>query len=345
MGEVLELDMDELDLRGALTGVLALAVALALVSVLGPVAMAAGIAALFVVAGDAPETRGPDSVQALLVLAGAVITLAVGYSAESAVAATITITVVTLAGTLVAMAGRRPAVAGTYALLWAVVTLGIGSTDESPAAMALAFVAGGVIALVALWLAERVPDPDGEEGGAPDQADASADDTGGPVPWSIKTFAVARAVAAGACVALGYWLFPDHATWAALTFVLVLQPPKEQATVVAVGRTLGTTAGVLLGMAVASLVGDQTAVLVVAFMLSGFLMLATKKVNYALSTTFTTALLLLAQRLLQDDVFSTGWTRLAATLLGVVAAFAVLKAMQLATSRRSSTPAPHDGAP
>ena len=306
--------------------------------VLGPVAMAAGIAALFVVAANSPETRGPDSLQVLLVTVGAVITFAVGYSADRAPAATATIAAVTLAGTLVAMAGRRAAVAGTYALLWAVITLSIGSTEESPAAMALAFVAGGAVALAALWLAERVPDGGRDDGGPPDRADTSTDDAG-PVPWSIRTFAVARAVAAGACVALGYWLFPDHSTWAVLTFVLVLQPPKEQATVVAVGRTLGTAAGVLLGMAVASLVGEHTAAVVVAFVLSGFLMLATRKVNYALSTTFTTTLLLLAQRLLQGDVFSTGGARLAATLLGVAAAFAVIETMQLLTGRHAT---PHD---
>jgi uncharacterized membrane protein YccC len=66
-------------------------------------------------------------------------------------------------------------------------------------------------------------------------------------------------------------------------------------------------------------------------------MLATKNVNYALSTTFTTTLMLLAGRLLQGDVFSTGWERLLATLVGVVAAFAVLGTMNLITSQRAST--------
>ena len=36
---------------------------------------------------------------------------------------------------------------------------------------------------------------------------------------------------------------------------------------------------------------------------------------------FTTALLLIAQRLIQEDVFSAGWDRLGATVVGVVAAF------------------------
>jgi uncharacterized membrane protein YccC len=95
---------------------------------------------------------------------------------------------------------------------------------------------------------------------------------------------------------------------------------------------------------VARLVGDTTAAIVVAFVISGFLMLATKNVNYALSTTFTTALLLLGGRLLQSDVFSTGWDRLLATALGVVVAFAVLVVTQQIANHRAGSPDPRPGA-
>jgi hypothetical protein len=338
MKEVFDLDLEELDLRGAVTGLVALFGAVALIGVLGPVAMAAAIAALFVIAGDSDETYGPDGVQVGLVVVGSIITLVVGWSSNSAVAATITLTLVTLGATLVSRRGPRTAAAGTYALLWATLTLIIGTTDESAAAMTVAFFAGGLLALGALWLAERMPDPKDSTGGGPDEAadaDEEEEDGGGPTPWGIRTFAVVRALAAGACVALGYWLFADHSAWALLTFVLVLQPPKQQAVLVGVQRTLGTTAGVLAGMLIAQLVGDQTAVIAIAFAACGFLMLATKNVNYALSTMFTTTLLLLAGRLLQGDVFSTGWQRLLATLVGVVAAFAVLGAMNLITDQRA----------
>ena len=129
------------------------------------------------------------------------------------------------------------------------------------------------------------------------------------------TFAVVRALAAAACVWLGYWLFPDHSSWAALTFVLVLQPPREQA----------LTVGVVL----AELIGESPIALALAFGLCGFLMLATKRVNYAISNCFLTAVLLLGQRLLQDEVFSTGWDRLGATVLGVAVAFAVIAVLHL----------------
>lgn len=340
MKEVLELDMDELDLRRAVIGTVALAVGLALMGALGPVGIAAGIAAIFVVAGDSDETRGPDSVQAALVVGGAAVTLLVGYAAGSTVAATITIAAVTLVATLVSLAGPRPAAAGVYALLWAVLTLSIGATDESPVAMAGAFLAGGAIALAVLWLAERVPAVAGLGGVDASRPDGADDESSAPRQWAVEVFAMARSVAAGGCVALGYWLFEAHPIWAVLTFVLVLQPPKEEATVVAVGRTLGTTAGVIVGIAVAGLVGDRTGALVAALVLCAFSMLATKSVNYALSTAFTTALLLLAQRLLHEDVFSTGWQRLLATVLGVAAAFAVMGAMNVFTSRHAAGSGP-----
>lgn len=336
MREVFDLDLEELDFRGAVTGLVSLVGAVALIGVLGPVAMAAGIAALFVIAGDSDETYGPDGVQVGLVVVGSIITLVVGWSSNSAVAATITLTLVTVGATLLSLRGPRTAAAGTYALLWATLTLSIGTTDESAAAMTVAFFAGGLLALGALWLSERVPDPkDSTESSTDEAADADDEGGGGPTPWGIRTFAVVRALAAGTCVALGYWLFADHSAWALLTFVLVLQPPKQQAVLVGVQRTLGTTAGVLAGMLIAQLVGDQTAVIAIAFAVSGFLMLATKNVNYALSTMFTTTLLLFAGRLLQGDVFSTGWQRLLATLVGVVAAFAVLGAMNLIAGQRA----------
>jgi uncharacterized membrane protein YccC len=97
--------------------------------------------------------------------------------------------------------------------------------------------------------------------------------------------------------------------------------------VVAVGRTVGTVAGVLIGMAAAQLVGDNLAAQLIAFVLAGFLMLASSDVNYALSTTFTTAMLLLSERILHEDVYQTGWERLGATVVGVMIAFLVIGVM------------------
>lgn len=302
-----------------MTGLIGLLFALVFIGAFGPVGMAAGIAVLFVVAGDSDEQIGPDRSQVLFVPIGAIVTLVVGHAADDTLAASVVIAVVTFLTTLLLLLGPRYAVSGGFALLWAVLTLTIGATDESAGEMALAFAAGGGIALLALFVSQRL---------VPNEAAGQGDATPAPpTRWTIELFALVRAVAAGMCVAIGYEFFEDHAAWVVLTFVLVLRPPKEQTEVVAVGRTLGTFGGVVIGVLTAQLVGEATWSLVLAFLVCGFFMVATTNVNYALSTAFTTALLLLSQRILQDDVFSTGWDRILATITGVTIAFGVIAIM------------------
>ena len=180
MREVIEVDLDELDLRKGVTGAVGLGIALALVWAMGTAAVAAGIAALLVVAGEPDDSHGPDGLQVLLVLAGAVVTLAVGYSADSALAAGLVIGLVTVVATLVAASGPRSATAGTYALLWAVLALGIGDTAESAAGLALSFAIGGCVALLALWLVRRVAGAD-SAADEPVVADEPASDRDGPM--------------------------------------------------------------------------------------------------------------------------------------------------------------------
>jgi uncharacterized membrane protein YccC len=328
---VIELDLEELDWRGAVTGLGGLFVALAFIGLFGPVGMAAGIAALFVVAADADDVAGPDRAQVVLVVAGSAITSIVGHAADSTITAAVVIAAVTLGATLLVLLGPRYATSGAFALMWAVLTLSIGATDESADTMALAFAAGGAIALAALAIADRLAPPQPATD-APTRGVPSAEP---PSRWAIEVFAVVRALAAGLCVVIGYESFEDHAAWVVLTFVLVLRPPKEQTAVVAVGRTLGTLGGVVLGIVAAQVVGDETWMLLAAFLVAGFFMVATTNVNYALSTAFTTTLLLLSERILQDDVYSTGWTRLLATLTGVAMAFAVIAIMAATTQLRN----------
>jgi hypothetical protein len=329
LGEIIEFDVEKLDYRSALTGVVVLAAALMFVGVLGPAGMAAGIAAIFVVAGGSSQAHASPLNGILFVLVGACVTLLVGYSAESALAATLVIGIVTLLATLASLGGVNTATAGVYLLLWSILALSFGGTDEEPWVAAVAFLIGGTLAITGLWIAARVaPEPSGTPSG---NAAEQATDPEGPAAnsWSVERFAVLRALGAAACVALGYWWFPDHPTWASLSFILVLRPPKEEAVITGIGRTLGTVAGVVVGILFAQVVGDSTASLLIAFAVCGFLMLATREANYAVSTGFTTAMLLLAQRLIQEDVYSTGWQRLFATILGIAVAFAVIWLMSV----------------
>jgi uncharacterized membrane protein YccC len=75
---------------------------------------------------------------------------------------------------------------------------------------------------------------------------------------------------------------------------------------------------------VAAILAETHVGLVIAFVISAFLMVALQPVNYALFTTALTALLLIMQAIVAEDVAGTGWDRLGATVVGVVTAFVVI---------------------
>lgn len=352
MREVIELDLSKLDLRGAISGTIALGIAVVFIGIFGDVGLAAGIAALFVIAGAKGRNQAPDAISVLLILVGAVITLLVGFSDGTSWGAAIAIAAITLLATLTPLWGPRLAAAGVFAVLWAVLVLVLGGTSENAFSLALAFLVGGGLALVVLWVSSRVPSkkpangvsgPDDHEGPDPDAETGAATgpDSGksGQVATkpraaavnrsSVITFAVMRALLAGICVYVGYTLFPDHPAWMILTFVLVVRPPASQAITIGLGRALGTVLGVLLGMGVAQLAAGNTPAQIVAFVVFGFCMVATQKVNYAVFNLFTTSFMLISFELLQEGVVASGWQRLFATLLGIVLAFALIAIARL----------------
>ena len=237
-------------------------------------------------------------------------------------------------------------------MLWAVLVLTVGATPEDAVTMALAFALGGGIALVSMWISSRIPSdepiPSDELGPTDEDAPGSdsiqGDGQASPKPDSAKpavsrlvTFAVLRALIAGASIYIGYQLFPNHATWMALTFVIVVRPPAHQAFVTGVARTLGTVLGVLLGMLVAEITVGNTAAQLVAFTIVGFAMVAVNKVNYVLSTLFMTAFILLSEQFLLAGVISNGWQRLLATLMGVGVAFLLIAVMRVLYRDKTGT--------
>ena len=347
MREVLEFDFSKLNLRGAITGTIALAIVIVFIGELGTSVIAAGLAALFVVAGGPADTKRPDWNSLLLVVAGGLVTLAVGYSADSVVWATITLTLVTLLATLLALRGKRAATMGVFGVLWAVIALSLGATADTAAELSLAFVVGGAVALFAMLLAsfskstamEGIEDNNGAE----DEDDVAADRRASPeavhrARVAIVKFAILRALAVGACIYLGYTWFPEHTAWAALTFVLVVKPPPHQTVVVGVGRMLGTALGVGIGVLIALLAAGNTPVLVAVFVAAAYLMLATGKVNAAISTMWTTVVLIVSQALMAEQATSAGWQRLLATLLGVAFAFLIIVIMNAVAGQRQEKP-------
>jgi uncharacterized membrane protein YccC len=328
--EVFVLDLTKLNLRNAITGTIALGITIVLLGILGTVAMAAGLAAIFVIAGGPSDSKRPDLSSLLLVVGGALLTFVVSLSAAATIAATIVISLITLGATLLALWGKRYATMGVFGLLWAVLALTLGTTPELAASMAFAFALGGGVALVAMWIASLIPAND-----MPAQTGETADEQSdppvseGPATNAIFKFAIVRAIAAGACVFIGYELFPEHPAWAALTFVLVVRPPAHQTAVAGVARTIGTLLGVVVAVLITQIDPGNIAIQVAAFTISGFLMIATNKVNYLISTMFTTTLIVLSQELLQEQVDVAAWNRILATLIGVAVAFLAILTLKV----------------
>ncbi len=216
----------------------------------------------------------------------------------------------------------------------------VGSAGPSAVELALSFVAGGAIAtavslLGSLWSGDdtdRPSDVAAASDDPPPATDLGADAIREVAASQIGRFALLRAVAVAVATASGYQLFENHPVWGMLTVVLVLQTPARQTWTVGLQRTAGTVAGVLLGIVVVVLLDSSTAAIAVAFIAAGFGMMAFTGVSYTVSTAFTTCVLLLSQRILQEDAFSAGWERLGATVLGTVISFAVV-ALVVATER------------
>lgn len=343
--EIVALDWSGLNLRGAITGTVVLAIVIVLVGAIGEAAVAAALAALFVVADGPADTRRPDGSTALLVVGGALVTWAVSLSADSPISATVSVSAVTLLATLLSLRGQRAATAGVFTLLWAVVALMVGTPDNA-VELSISFAVGGGIAALAMWLASRsettAMEGIGDED-APESATNAGTDAAAPHIHreAVVRFAIMRALAVGACVWLGYAWFPDHPMWAALTFVMVVRPPPHQTVVVGLARALGTGLGVGLGLAITRLADDRLVYLVAAFVAAAYLMLATSKVNYALSTAFTTTVLLVSVALLDAEAVTAGWQRLLATLLGVgIALLGIVVARAITDPGAQDVPAP-----
>ncbi len=339
--EATALDWSRLNLRGGFTATVALSLVIVFVGALGDVAIAAGLAALFVVAGGPADTKRPDASTGLLIVVGALMTWLVSLSADSAVAATCALAVITLLVTVLSLRGQRATTMGVFTLLWAVVALMLGSPAEA-ISLSAAFAIGGVVAALAMWLASLSEDTamgtiegPGPDGGV-STGDLTPDAAGAARSLSaardaVVKFAIVRSLAVGACVFLGYVWFPDHRVWAVLTFVLVVKPPPRQAVVTSLARALGTALGVGLGLVVTYLADGSLLYLGVAFVAAAYLMLATGTVNYALSTVFTTVVLIVSAAMLDGQAVTTGWQRLLATLLGVGVALLAIAVMRAIT--------------
>ena len=341
------MDLSAIDLKRSLVGTLGILLTVVFVGILGPAGLLAGLCAVFLGALDEPDPiRERLIVRARFVTIGALVVGLLSWSGDNTLWATLVATVITYAGTLAAGWGSRQAAEGQFLVLLAVVTLMVGSTDLAPVELALAFVSGGVIATAVSLVGGRWAGDDTQGADDPAAAEEPPDQSAQRgLDWhsiaevarsQVGVFAILRSLAVGIATASGYELLADHPVWAMLTVVLVLQTPARQTWSTGLQRTVGTIIGVLVGMVVVSWLDTGTVAIVIAFVVAGFGMMAFKNVSYTVSTAFTTCVLLISQRILQEDAFSTGWQRIEATLLGTAIALAVVL-LTVERDRRSTS--------
>jgi hypothetical protein len=155
--ELVTVDREHLDLRAGLLGLVVLAVFGAAVAVVGPVAMAAAIGALVVLATDPPPPGRSWAIARLpLVIGGAALTFIAVWIGGQAVPAALLVGVVGIVATLHGGRSRKAGIRGLVATLWIILALTLYSTGVGALAYAVAFLAGGAVgAGVALARARR----------------------------------------------------------------------------------------------------------------------------------------------------------------------------------------------
>ena len=328
--DIVRVDWEQVQFKRAASGLVSMLAVVVFIGVIGDAAFAALMATLFVTAAGGDGTmsqRLPGMVRFTVV--GAALGGLAFWSADTALAVALVLGVATYLGTLAAAEGPTSAKAGLYLTIWPLFALMLGSTETEPWTVVVAFLAGGAVAIGVTALRLRVSSED--EAGAedlPDELDEVRGASFGARVASAATspigvFAVLRTLAVVTAVLLGFWWFSDYPLWVAITVIVVVKPSANQSISTAVQRTLGTAVGVAVAVLFAQVLPKEDAAVVVAFLASGFLMIAFHNANYTLFAAFLTSMLVFGQRLAQADAFEAGWERLLATLVGALIAAAV----------------------
>lgn len=310
------------------------------IAVVGPVAMAAAIGALVVLATDPPPAgRSWATAPLPLIVGGAVLTWLAVSIGDQPVPAALLVGIVGVVATLVSGRSRKAGVRALVATLWVILALTLGATDVGALDYAVAFAVGGAVgagvavAKARKGSAEGTGDDDAEQGTSTPPPATLGDLLRSP----IGPFAVLRGIGLGVGVYLGFTWFPEHPAWLAISALIVMRPPTHQAVVVGLQRSLGTGIGVIIAVALAGVVGENQPALVALFLASAFLMMAVREVNYALFAMFVTTLVVYLQRILGADAAESGSDRVAETILGVAIAMVVLGLTEALSRARRST--------
>ena len=315
-------DWSETNVGGGLTTIgvmVGVAVVLILFGVLG---IAIGIAALFVMIADQPGSlRGRLFAVASLTVGGSLLAFAGAWAGTShLLVAGVLMTVVVYLATVAAALGKPAAVRGLLMALWVILALALSGEVEAPSELALAFLVGGVLAGVGVWIYGLVrPSPSSGVERPP-----LISTLVGELWTPLGQFALIRGLSTGMATYLGSVLFPDFPIWVAVSVLVILQAELGATIQIGLLRTAGTLLGVLAATATLVVIGDSQTAVSAAFLLSGFAMMAFQKVNYAVFTLFLTTMLVFALHVTGDDATAGGTARLFATLIAAVIAFTAI---------------------
>ena len=330
--EILEVDWSQVRFRRALSGLVAMLIAVVFFGLVDDIVVSGVMATLFVIAAGG---TGPMSARlprmARLTVYGAIIGGLAFWSSDSVVAVALVLGIAVYVGTLAAAAGPQSARAGLFLTLWALLALMLGSGDTEPSRVSIAFLAGGAIAIgvtaIRLWTLGEDETDDEDQSDELDTVEpqlSRSQQLGSAILGPVGQFAILRTIAVVAAVLLGFWWFASYPMWIAITVIVVVQPSSAQSASIGVQRTLGTALGVGVAIVVAQVLPQGDSGVVIAFLVSGLLMVAFMGANYTLFAAFLTAMLVFGQRLAEADAFEAGWERLLATAVGAIMAFGVI---------------------
>lgn len=332
---IVAVDWKQVRFKRALSGLVAILVALAFIGAVETVVLIVIMAALFNIAAanDGPMERRWRAMAQFSVF-GAVAGGLAFWSIDNASGAALVLGVVTYLATLFAALGQRQARAGLFLTLWVVIAMIIGTTETSPLIVSIAFIIGGGVAIAITALRLRMSGEDAVDDSSVSVGEVDPDDIA-PVgsvatrlKWASRTsigaFAVVRALAVVVATLVGFWLFPDYAFWASITVIIVVKPSASQTATIAMERTLGTALGALVAVLAVQLFPGNQVYAALGFALSAFFMVAFMNANYTLFAAFLTSTLVFALRMGQADAFDVGIERVGATLAGAVISLATV---------------------
>jgi hypothetical protein len=319
---LLELDLQAIDLRRGLAGLVVILAAIPVVLLFGTAGVIAGLAALFVIMTDEPGSLRSHGLGVLVMTGfGTVIAaLALTAGTENVWMATLLTFVVTAAGTLAAGLGGSAAIRGLLLSLWAIVALSFGGDVDRAVQLTSAYVIGGLIAAVVVWLRFRmVSGP-----ALPEEVEVASQRLEHIFRSPLGWFSLLRAIAVAFAMAIGATFFPAHPIWAAVTVLVVLRPRAGEAIATGVLRTTGTLAGVVVAEVTLVVSADAEAIILVGFLAAGFGMAAFGRVNYAIMVGCVTALLVFTSEFVGGAGESAAVDRLLETILGAAIAFVAM---------------------